>query len=51
MTRLGLEDLEIVLREKRLRWFGHLERYSGAIRTAYDKICQSMGEVVQTDPR
>ena len=36
LTRLGLDDLEVVLREKRLRWFGHLERSSGAIRTAYD---------------
>ena len=35
-TRLGLGDLEVVLREKRLCWFGHLERSSGAIRTAYD---------------
>ena len=30
-----LEDLDLILRE-RLHWFGHLERSSGAIRTACD---------------
>ena len=29
-----LEDLDLILRERRLRWFGHVERSSGAIRTA-----------------
>ena len=31
-----LEDLNLILRERRLRWFGHVERSSGAIRTACD---------------
>ena len=31
-----LEDLDLILRERRLRWFGHVERSSGAIRTACD---------------
>ena len=31
-----LEDLDLFLRERRLRWFGHVERSSGAIRTACD---------------
>ena len=35
MAWLGIDDLDIILREKRLRWFGHVERSSGAIKTAY----------------
>ena len=34
-AKLGLEDLDLILRE-RLRWFGHVERSSGAVRTACD---------------
>ena len=37
LAKLQLEDLDLILRERRLRWFGHVERSSGAIRTAYDK--------------
>ena len=29
-----LRDLDLILRERRLHWFGHLERSSGAVRTA-----------------
>ena len=29
-------DLDLILRGRRLRWFGHVERSSGAIRTACD---------------
>ena len=36
LAKLELEDLNLILREKRLRWFGHVERSSGAIRTACD---------------
>ena len=32
----SFEDLDLILRERRLRWFGHVERSSGAIRTSYD---------------
>ena len=35
LAKLQLDDLDLILRE-RLRWFGHMERSSGAIRTAYD---------------
>ena len=31
-----LEDLNLILRERGLRWFGHVERSSGAVRTACD---------------
>ena len=33
---LFLENLDLILRERRLGWFGHVERSSGAIRTACD---------------
>ena len=36
LTKLELEDLDLILRERRLCWFGHVER-SGAISTACDK--------------
>ena len=31
-----LEDLDLILRERRLHWFRHVERSSGAVRTACD---------------
>ena len=31
-----IDDLDIILKEKRLRWFGHVERSSGAIKTAWE---------------
>ena len=34
--RLGIEDLGLILKERRLRWYGHVERSSGAIKTAFD---------------
>ena len=36
LAKLELEDLHLILRERRLCWFGHVERSSGAIRTACD---------------
>ena len=36
LAKLELEDLILILRERRLRWFGHLEHSSGAVRTACD---------------
>ena len=36
LANLQLEDIDLILRERRLLWFGHVERSSGAIRTAYD---------------
>ena len=34
LAKLELEDLNIILRERRCRWFGHVELSSGAVRTA-----------------
>ena len=36
LAKLELEDLNLILRERRLHWFWHVERSSGAIRTACD---------------
>ena len=36
LAQLEIDDLNVILREKRLRWFGHVERFSGAIKTACD---------------
>ena len=42
LARLQLEDLDLILRERRIGLFGHVERSSGAVRTACD---------IQTDGR
>ena len=36
LARLEIDDLNIILREKRLCWFGHIERSSGAIKAVWD---------------
>ena len=36
LANLELEDLDLILREKGLCWFGHVERSSDAVRTACD---------------
>ena len=35
-VRLGIEDLDLILKERRLRWYGHVEGSNGAVRTALD---------------
>ena len=32
---LGIEDLDLIL-ERRLHWYGHVERSNGAVKTAFD---------------
>ena len=36
LSRLGLEDLDLVLRVKRLSWYGHVVRSTGAIKLGFD---------------
>ena len=36
LARLGIEDLDLILKERRLRWYGHVERSIGAVKTAVD---------------
>ena len=44
LVRLGIEDLDLILKESRLRWYGHVERSSGAIKTAFDiRLMESVG--------
>ena len=33
---LCIEDLDLILKERRLRWYGHVERSNGAAKTAFD---------------
>ena len=34
--RFGIEDLDLILKKGRLRWYGHVERSNGAVKTAFD---------------
>ena len=43
LGKLRLEDPDLILRERRPSWFGHVERLSGAIRTAYDIQIEGRG--------
>ena len=36
LVRLGIEDLDLILKERRLRWYQHVERTYGAVKTAFD---------------
>ena len=33
---LGIEDLDLILKERRLRWYGHVQHSNDAVRTAFD---------------
>ena len=33
--RLGIEDVNLILKERRLRWYGHGEHSNGAVKTAF----------------
>ena len=35
LERLGIEDLDLILKERRIRWYGHVERSNGAVKTAF----------------
>ena len=35
-VQLGIEDLDLILKEKRLQWYGHIEQSNGAIKSACD---------------
>ena len=37
LARLGIKDLELNLKERRLCWYGHVERSSGGVKTAFDR--------------
>ena len=35
LERLGIEDLDLILKERRIQWYGHVERSNGAVKTAF----------------
>ena len=35
--QLGIKDLDLILKEKRLRWYGHVEQSNSVIMSACDK--------------
>ena len=36
LAQLGFEDLDLILNERRLCWYGHVERSNSAVKTAFD---------------
>ena len=36
LAQLGIEHLDLILKERRLRWYGHVESSNGAVKTAFD---------------
>ena len=36
LAKLGIKDLDLILKERRLRWYGHVERSKGAVKKAFD---------------
>ena len=36
LEQLGIEDLDLILKERRLCWYGHVECFNGAVKTACD---------------
>ena len=36
LVRLGIEDLNLILKERKFRWYGHVERSNCAVKTAFD---------------
>ena len=32
----GIEDLELILKERRLHWYGQVECFKGGVKTAFD---------------
>ena len=35
IVRLGIEDLDLIVKERRIRWYGYVERFNGAVKTAF----------------
>ena len=36
LAGLGIEDLDLILKERKLCWYGHVEHSNGAVKTAFD---------------
>ena len=35
-VHLGIEDLDLILKERRLKWYGHVERSNDSVKTTFD---------------
>ena len=35
LVQLGIEDLDLILKDRRLRWYGHVECSNGAVKTTF----------------
>ena len=35
LAQLGIKNLDLILKERRLRWYGHVEHSNGAVKTAF----------------
>ena len=35
--RLGIEDLDLIVKERKHRWYGHVEHSNGAVKTAFSR--------------
>ena len=53
LAKLELEVLNLILKQRRLRWFGHVECSSGAVRKACDiyRLMAGGGREVQVNMR
>ena len=49
LALLGIEDLDLILIERRLRWYGHVEHSNGAVKTAFD-IQRAASQFLEGDP-
>ena len=36
LAQLGIENLDLILKKRRLRWYGYVELSNGAVKTAFD---------------
>ena len=49
LAQLEMDNLDVVLREKRLRWFGHVGRFNGAIKTVCNMQIEGKRREAQDD--
>ena len=47
LTKLGIQDLDVVLRTGRMRWFGHVERSTGWISRSTQAECDCTEKIWQ----
>ena len=36
LAQLSIDDLDLILKQRSLQWYGHVERFTGAVQTAFD---------------